>query len=87
MNLAFKSKRILQVLPTTYYEQEKIRKIFSKLPQSHRWVCKTNSNASPVDSKVDYLYEQSSNQIDNSIVWLGGKGWTSGRGLQHFERN
>lgn len=29
------------------------------------------------DSKGDYLSEQSENCVDNSIVWLGGKGWTS----------
>lgn len=38
------------------------------------------------DSKGDYLSEQSENCVDNSIVWLGGKGWTSTRGLEYFRR-
>ena len=39
------------------------------------------------DSKGDYISEHASNCIDRSIVWLGGKGWTSSRGLDYFTNN
>ena len=39
------------------------------------------------DIKGDYLSEHSTNRIENSIVWLGGKGWTSERGLDYFTSN
>ena len=38
------------------------------------------------DSKGDYLSRQARNRLDNSIVWLGDKGWTSYQGLRYLTR-